>query len=173
MFKLLKGLLVTFMILSFIGCAVKTNDIQVETYTSKKVNMQNYKTYQIVEGSGMVHDSKGIWHSDKLDVGTEMKQMVDTELAQKGKIAVTTNPDFYVRYLARVNMENLEVKLNKEQKEIFENIPKGTIMLLLTDAKKDTIIWISHASGDISSYRSADHMKKRLNYAVKEMFSGM
>jgi len=50
------------MIVGFTGCAVKTNDIQVETYTSKKVNINEYKTYQIIEGSGIAHDSKGVYH---------------------------------------------------------------------------------------------------------------
>lgn len=172
MSKLLKGVIVVLTILGVVACGVKTNDIQVETYTSKKANINEYKTYQIVEGSGIVHDAEGVWYSDKLNACEEMRQMVDAELAKKGKIPVTKNPDFYVQYLARVNMEALEVKLNKEQKEIFENIPKGTIMLLLIDAKKDAIIWISHAEGELLDL-PADQMKKRLNYAVKEMFSGM
>ena len=172
MSKILKGVIIVLIIVGFTGCAVKTSDIQVETYTSKKANIKDYKTYQIVEGSGIVHDAEGVWCSNKLDACAEMKQMVDAELAKKGKIPVIKNPDFYVQYLARVDMENLEVKLNKEQKEVFENIPKGTIMLLLIDAKKDAIIWISHASANITDI-PAYQMKERLNYAVKEMFSGM
>ena len=90
--NVLKGLMITLAIIGFSGCT-STSDIEVEALTSEKVNLAGYKTYEIIEGSGIVDTTQ---RSDNMDIDAEMKQMINAELAKKGKMVVTKDPDFYV-----------------------------------------------------------------------------
>ena len=135
---------------------------------SEKANLHKYKTYQIVEGSGVIYESAESLMLYNLD----MKQMINDELAKKGKILVTKNPDFYVAYMARVDMDALKIKLDKKGKEIMENVPAAAIMFFLLDAKTNATIWISSVEGEVTNLPDYQK-KKRLNYAIKKMLSSM
>jgi len=110
--------------------------------------------------------------TDNLDVSAEMQQMINTELAKKGKILVTKDPDFYVAYVAGADMDAVRVKLDKEGKETIEKAPAAAMVLVLIDAETGVIIGISTAEGDVKGL-PADQMKKRLNYAIKKMLSDL
>jgi len=168
MLKLLKGVIAVLMIAGFTGCT-STSDIQVEAMKSEKVNLDGYKTYQIIEGSGIVDDTQ---RTDNLDVDAEMQQMINTELAKKGKTLVTKDPDFYVAYIAGTDLDAVKAKLDKEGKETIEKAPAAAMILVLIDAETGVIIGISAAEGNVKGL-PADQMKKRLNYAIKEMLSGL
>lgn len=169
MSKLLKGAIVGLMIAGFTGCTVPTSDIQVEALKSEKVNLDGYKTYEIIEGSGVIDGTK---RADNLDVNAEMQQMINTELAKKGKTLVIKDPDFYVAYAAGTDMDAVKAKLDKEGKETLEKAPAAAMILILIDAETGVIIGISTAEGEVKGL-PADQMKKRLNYAIKKMLSGL
>lgn len=168
MSKLLKGAIVVLMITGFTGCT-STSDIQVEAITSEKVNLDGYKTYLIIEGSGVLPDTKV---ADNLDVDAEMQQMINTELAKKGKILVTKDPDFFIAYLAGTDMDAVKEKLDKEGKETIEKAPAAAMILVLIDAETGVIIGISTAEGEAKGL-PAKEAKERLNYAIKKMLSGL
>ncbi|PHS36769.1 MAG: hypothetical protein COB07_12115 [Sulfurovum sp.] len=168
MSKLLKGAMVVLMIAGVTGC-VNTSDIKTKTVKSVKVDMEGYKTYQIVEGSGIVDDTK---RSDNMDINAEMRQMMNTELAKKGKMKVTENPDFYVAYAAGSDMEAVKVKLDADGKETVEARPEAAILLVLIDAQTGAIIAISEAEGEAKNL-SPEDTKKRLSYAINKMFEGL
>ncbi len=168
MSKLLKGAIAALMIAGFTGCT-STSDIQVESVKSEKVNLDGYKTYQIIEGSGVVDGSQ---RTDNLDVDAEMQQMINTELAKKGKTRVTKDPDFYVAYAAGTDMEAVKEKLDAEGKKTVENRPEAAMVLILIDAETGVIIGISTAEGEAKGL-PAEESKKRLNYAIKKMLSGL
>jgi len=56
MSNLLKGVIAALLIAVFTGCT-STSDIKVEALKSEKVNLDGYKTYEIIEGSGIVDGS--------------------------------------------------------------------------------------------------------------------
>ncbi len=167
MSKLLKGAIVV-MMLGLTGC-VSTSDIQVEALTYDKVNLDGYKTYEIIEGSGIVD---GTQRTDRVDVNVEMRQMINTELAKKGKTPVTKNPDFYIAYAAGTDMEAVKEKVNEEGKKTIERVPSAAMILTLIDAETGMIIGISTAEGDVKGV-PADDMKKRLNYTIKKMLGNL
>ena len=169
MSKLFKGVIVGLMITGFTGCTVPTSDIHVEALKSEKVNLDGYKTYEIVEGSGIVDDTK---RADNLDINAEMQQMINTELAKKGKTLVTKDPDFFIAYLAGTDMDAVKEKLDKEGKETIEKAPAAAMILVLIDAETGVIIGISTAEGEAKGLPAKD-AKKRLNYAIKKMLSGL
>lgn len=169
MSNLLKSLIIGLMLAGSIAGCVKTDDIEVHTLKSGKVNLQGYKTYQIIDKSGFVDDSAV---SDNLDLNTELQQIVNAELAKKGKIPVTKNPDFYVAYLAAADMDAIKEKVDKKGKLSIESAPAAAMLLTLIDADTAQIIYISSAEGDVKDL-ALDEKRKRLSYAIKEMLGAM
>ncbi len=165
MSKLLKGSIVILMLAGLTGCSTPTSDIQVDTLKSEKVNLDGYKTYEIVEGSGVID---GTQRTDNMDMNAEMQKIMHTELAKKGKTAVTKDPDFYVAYVAGTDMEAVKEKLNEDGKKTIEKAPEAAMVLVLIDAETGMIIGISTAEGDVKGL-PAEESKKRLNYTIKKM----
>ena len=163
--KLLKGAIIGLMVVGFTGC-VDTSDIKVESAKADKVNLDGYKTYQIMEESGVATESTKNDH----DVNAELQRSIATELGKKGKVPVTKNPDFYVAYLAAADMDAIEVKIDKKGQETIKEAPAAAMLLLLIDAHTGMIIAISTAEGEAKNLPIEDR-KKRLNYTVKKMFS--
>jgi len=166
--NVLKGVMIALVITGFSGCT-STSDIEVEALTSEKVNLAGYKTYEIIEGSGIVDNTQ---RSDNMDIDAEMKQMINAELAKKGKMPVNKDPDFYVAYIAGRDMDAIEEKINKEGKATLHNRPVAGIALILVDAETGAIIGLSTAEGEAKNL-PAKEAKKRLNYAIKKMLSGI
>ena len=164
MTKLFKGAMVALMIIGLTGCVSKS-DIKVETAKSDKVDLKGYKTYQIIEESGVPTESK----VTNLDINTELKSSINTELGKKGKVPVTNDPDFYVAYLAAADMDAIKIKIDKKGQETIKSSPEAA-MLLLLDAETGVIIAISTAEGDVKEGLSLEDRKKRLNYTIKKMF---
>jgi hypothetical protein len=76
-----------------------------------------------------------------------------------------------VGFTAGINMEALGLKENPETKVVtVENIPKGGLALVFIDASTGYMIWIAAALGEIQQEPSIDTARKRLDYAVSEMF---
>jgi len=171
MSKLLKGALAALMILGITGC-VSTSDIVVEKAQSEKVNLDGYKTYQFIEDSGIVEDTRNSTIPKNMNVSEEIEQMINSELAKKGKIPVSKDPDFFVAYLGGADMDAVKSKLDKNGKEVIEKSPEAALVLMLIDADSGSIIWMSTAEGEVKG-GSADEIKKRLDYAVKKMLSGV
>jgi len=169
--KLFKGVLATLMIVGMTGC-VSISDIQVEKAKSEKVNLDGYKTYQFIEDSGFIEDKRKTPALKNMNISDEIEQMINSELAKKGKTPVSKDPDFFVAYLGGADMDAVKSKLDKNGKEYFEKSPEAALLLMLVDADSGSIIWLSTAEGEAKG-GSADEIKKRLNYTVKKMLDGV
>jgi hypothetical protein len=168
MSKLLKGAMVILMIAGITGC-VSTSDIKTKTVKSVKADLDGYKTYQIVDGSGIVDDTKS---ANVKELNADMRQMMNTELANKGKTKVDANPDFYVAYAAGSDMEAVTMKLDAAGKVEVKARPEAGILLVLIDAQTGKIIAISAADAEAKNLPLKD-TKKRLKYAINKMFEGI
>ena len=171
MLKILKGTLAALMITGVTGC-VSTSDINVEKAQSEKVNLDGYKTYQFIEDSGIVEDTRSTTISKNMNVSEEIEQMINSELAKKGKTPVSKDPDFFVAYLGGADMDAVKSKLDKNGKAHLEKSPEAALVLMLIDADSGSIIWMSTAEGEVKG-GDADSIKKRLNYSVKKMLDGV
>lgn len=167
--KLFKIILVGLFIAGFTAGCVKTDDIEVVALKSEKANLQGYKTYQIIDESGFESNEA---LDDGLDLDTELQQIVNAELAKKGKMPVTQNPDFYVAYLAAADMDAIKRKVAKDGQMTIEKTPSAAMLLTLIDANTAEIIYISSAEGDVKGL-PLDEKRKRLNYAIKQMLGAM
>ena len=166
--NVLKSVMIALVITGFSGCT-STSDIEVEALTSEKVNLDGYKTYEIIEGSGIVDNTQ---RSDNMDIDAEMQQMINSELAKKGKMVVNKDPDFYVAYIAGTDMDAVEEKINKDGQKTLHDRPTSGMILILIDADTGAIIGLSSAEGEAKNL-PAKEAKKRLNYAIKKMLSGI
>jgi len=155
------------MIIGMNGC-VNTSDINVASVQDEKVNLEGYKTYQIIDESGMVTEPV----LTDLDINAELQRVISTELGKKGKIPVKTDPDFYVAYIAGTDMDAIKIKVDSKGQETLENIPAAGMILVLIDANTGMIIWAAGAEAEVKDIPLEDR-KERLNYTIKKMFGDL
>lgn len=162
-----KGTLVALALIGFTGC-VSTSDINVENTKSDKVDLKGYQTYQFIEGSGVVQDGR----KKKVNAAEEIESQINIELMKKGKTPVAKDPDFFVAYLGGSDMDAVKKRLDKDGKEVIEKSPEAALVLMLVDADTGAIIWMSTADGEARG-GTKEEIKKRIDYAVKKMLSGV
>jgi len=167
MTKIFKGALVALALIGFTGC-VSTSDIKVENTKSDKVDLTGYKTYQFIEGSGVLQDGR----KKKVNAAEEIEAQINSELMKKGKMPVSNDPDFFVAYLGGSDMDAVKTKLDKNGKEVIEKSPEAALVLMLIDADTGAIIWMSTAEGEARG-GTKEEIKKRIDFAVKKMLHGI
>lgn len=167
MTNIMKVSLLTAALLGFTGC-VSTSDIKVENTKSDKVDLRGYKTYQFIEGSGVLQDGK----KKKVNAAEEIEAQINAQLMKKGKTPVSKDPDFFVAYMGGSDMEAVKVKLDKNGKEVIEKSPEAALVLMLIDAESGAIIWMSTAEGEAKG-GTKEEIKKRIDFAVKKMLNGV
>ena len=161
------GLIILTMI-GMTGC-VSTSDIKVERITNEKANMKGYKTYQFLDGSGVVEeDSEGRLQEADGKIAQMIEQIINDELHKKGKKPVAKHPDFYVAYLGGKESSAVMQELNNEGKMIVKKRPEAAMLLMLVDAQSGAILRLSTAEGEFKSLPDAQK-RTRLTYAIKKM----
>jgi len=171
MTKVLKGAVIALALVGFTGC-VSTSDIQVDSTQSDKADLKGYKTYQFIEGSGIAKDTSKKTLTKSESVSAEIEEMINEELAKKGKVPVSKDPDFFVAYLGGADHEAVEKRLNKSGKEVIEKSPEAALVLMLVDADSGAIIWMSTAEGELKN-STPEERKKRISYTIKKMLNGI
>ena len=164
---------VMFIILIFFiaSCAAVTSDIKVDAEADPKANIKGYKTYVWLGSAEILYDPAGRWEPPGFDADSEVKWLIDRELRKRGMMEVNTNPDMIIGFIAGIDMAALELTENPEKTiTIIQNVPKGALALVFVDASTGYPIWIGQAVGDIQQEPNTETVRKRLDYAVSEMF---
>ena len=169
MSTVLKNTIIALVIAGFTAGCAQVSDIEVAAFKSEKADLKGYKTYQIIDESGFVDNSE---LSDDLDISAEMQQIIHTELAKKGKMPVSKNPDFYIAYLAAADMNAIKEKVDKQGQRTIELAPAAAMLLTLIDANTAEVIYLASAEGDVKDL-PAKQKRERLNYAITKMLSGI
>ena len=172
MSKLLKGVITALMITGLSGC-VSTSDINVVQAQDEKTNMEGYKTYMALSSKGIILDSEGTWVPKNIDTKAEIRYMIKTEMDNKGKQLVVSNPDFYVAYAVGVDMDTVKEHVSKKDHMKIENIPSSGLAIVFIDAKTNQVIWMSVAEGNLKDELSFEDRKKRASYAIKKMLADL
>jgi hypothetical protein len=153
------------------SCATVTSDIKVNAEADPKINLDKYKTYTWLGSAKILYDPEGRWEPAQFDADAEVKWLIDRELRKKGITEVTANPDMIIGFTAGINMAALGLTENPETKLVtLQNVPKGGLALIFIDASTGFPIWIAAAVGELQQEPSTDTVRKRLDYAVSEMF---
>lgn len=154
------------------ACATAlTKDIKVDTQSVPDANLGAYKTYAWIAAAQILNDPDGQWEPRKFDADAEIRFLINEQLRKKGMTEVDRNPDMLVAYIAGVDMAALELKEDpKQEMEVLQNTPKGALSVMFIDTATAKPVWAGVAVGNVKVERSAEDSKKRLNYAVAEMF---
>jgi hypothetical protein len=172
MSKWLKGVVAVLMVVGMAGC-VPTDDIDVESVTNEKVNLDGYKTYQFIEDSGIVEaDGKGKLKESDKKIAALIEEVINTELQKEGKTPVSKSPDFLVAYIGGSDEEAVKVKLDEKGKQVVEKAPEAALLIMLVDADTGAILRLSTAEGEVTQLPE-DQKRKRIEFAVKKMLEGV
>ena len=153
------------------GCATTYQDIQVDAEANPKVNFDGYNTYAWAAAAAIVRDPDHEWTAPDLNIGAEIKHLVDRELRARDMTEVVNSPDVFVTYAVGVDMKALDVVVGDEDGvERWENVPKGAVMIILTDPQTRRVMWYGTAEGDIEEHRTLEVSRDRLDHAITKMF---
>jgi hypothetical protein len=163
----------TAVMLLLTGCVSGvTQDIVVETNSDPKANLSEYTRYAWLGSAAIVFDEAGQWEPPEFDADAEIKFLIDRELRDHGMTEDSASPDLIVVYAAGIDMDNLGINIDPESGlEALENIPKGALSVILVNAETGLAIWAGVATADIQESPTTETIKKRLNFAVTEMFA--
>jgi hypothetical protein len=152
-----------------ISACVPTSDIEVESVSNEKVNMQGYKTYQFLEESGIVEEDGSIKVRKKdRQIAAIIEEVINEELQKRGKTPTAKNPDFLVAYIGGANDEAVKVKLDEKGKQVVEESAQAALLMMLVDAQTGSILRISTAEGEMKNL-PMEQTRKRIEFAVKKM----
>lgn len=173
--KMLPRYLSVFIVLLISACATTlTRDIEIETQGSPHFSLGDYQSYAWVAAAQIVNDPYGQWEPPRFDADAEIRFLIDSQLRSHGLSEVDRNAGLLVAYLAGVDMMALELQEDpKNEIEILKNTPKGALLLLLVDRVSAKAVWAGVSVANMKEKRSAVESKKRLNYAVAQMFRRM
>jgi len=155
------------------GCAstTLTKDIDVNTQSAPGVDINKFKSYAWIATAQILNDPQGQWEPRAFDADAEIQFLIDRELRKRAVSQVDLNPDMLVAYIAGVDMEALELKEDpKQDMEVLQNNPKGALAVLFISPVNGKALWAGVAVANVEGKRSSEETKKRLDYAVSEMF---
>ena len=155
------------------GCAstTLTKDIDVDTQAAPGVDINKFKSYAWIATAQILNDPQGQWEPRNFDADAEIRHLIDRELRKRNVSQVDRNPDMLVAYIAGVDMEALELKEDPQQDmEVLQNNPKGALAVLFISPVNGKALWAGVAVSNVEGKRSSEETKKRLDYAVSEMF---
>jgi hypothetical protein len=146
-------------------------DIRVAAESYPKAKVSEYKTYAWGAAMAVVRDPEREWSPSTLDIGQEIKFLVNRELDRNGLVRVVDDPDVLLAYAVGVDMANLDyVKAPEGSEEQMKSVPKGGVLVIMVDPASGRAVWAGGATGDIQDEPTAELTKKRLDYAITEMF---
>lgn len=162
------------LVVTLAACASVTKDIKVDAEAVPDANLQNYKTYAWLGSAQIVVDTIGKWEPPGFDTDEVVREFIDRELQARDMRLVEAGPDIFVAFAAGVDMDVLELKVDPDTKrQMFESIPQGALVIVLIDAATDKPVWVGAATANIAESPSDEVVRKRLDYAVTEIFSLM
>jgi Domain of unknown function (DUF4136) len=160
------------MLLLLSGCASVTNDIRVGAELAPGATIaHNYKTYDWLGSFSLLNDPNNTWQPPDVNIAGDIKFLIDRELRKKGIQRANDTPDLTVTFLVGVDMENQILKLDPDTKiELKKKIPKAALVVALMEVDSGDIVWLGVADAEIQKGVTAEVMRQRLDYAVREMF---
>lgn len=154
-----------------ISCASGFKDIKVSAQSDPKVNLAQYKSYAWLGTAQILWDEYGQWEPPQFDADAEVQFLINREMREHGKTEVSENPDLLIGYAAGIDIDALEIEENPDTKALdIKEIPKGALVIMFIDAQSGYPVWLAEAEAGVEMKPEAESAKKRLDYAVTQMF---
>lgn len=165
-------LLVLVLALVLGACASQlTKTINVDSQASSTADFSAVKTYQWLASAQILNDPSGQWEPRGFDADAEIRFLINRELRNRGITEVESNPDVFVAFIGGVDMDAMDWKVDPKTKlQVLANEPEGALAVILMDVNTGDPIWGAVASDNVQGTLSADDARKRLDYAVTQMF---
>jgi len=152
------------------GCASISNDIRVETESDPGVDLGTYRTYSWLGSAEVVNDPRGNWEPPDLDADAEIRRVLNRELRRRGMREVESDPQLVVAFATGINTEVFHIVENPENEMYtLQNAPKAALVVVFIDPRTRHPVWVGTAVGEVDSERTADEVRKRIDYAVTYM----
>ncbi len=152
------------------GCASQFKDIEVKTEANPEVDLTGYETYAWAAAAAAIRDPDREWTPIDLDIGAEIQFLVDRELRERGLTKVVRGPDLLAIYAVGVDMKALNVEVDEDDVERFEEVPKGGVLIILADPASRRAIWAGAAVAELLEEPDRELTKQRIDYAISKMF---
>lgn len=153
------------------GCASPFPDIAVSAAENDTIDLKGFGTYAWAAEAAVVRDPEGEWTPSDLDIGAEIRFLVDRELRDKGLLEVVESPDMLVIYGVGVDMESLDIVVDQDGEQ-FTEVPRGDLVVVLVDAESRHVAWVGAATGELQDEPTAELTQARLDHAISRMFTG-
>lgn len=158
-------------LLMLVGCASVTSDIKVQSEINPEMDISQFKSYAWLGSAAIVNDPKGQWEPPDFDSDAELKFLIDQQLRTHGFVESSANPDLIAAFAAGIDMGALKLKEDQEkQLKTLKNVPQGALLVVLVESSTGNPVWAGIAVGEIQDNPTSDIVRKRLSYAVNEMF---
>ena len=152
------------------GCASVTDDIRVQTESRPGLDLGNYRTYRWLSTAEIAPDTHGNWEPPGLDADAEIRALLNRELRRRGMREVDSDAQLVVGYGAGINPEVFEIVENPDSKMYaLQNAPRAALVVVFIDPRTRQPVWVGTAVGDVKAGRSADEVRRRIDYAVTSM----
>jgi len=170
--KCFVAIVILTMFLSACVTTAPTADIEIATEVNSKANITGYSSYAWLGSAAIVNDRNGRWEPPQFDADAEIKFLIDRKLRARGMSEDSIDPDVIVVFAAGIDMESIDLDIDTATNlAVMENVPLGALLVILVDARSGDAIWGGRATGEIQENSSQQVIKKRLDFAVTNMFS--
>ena len=153
------------------SCATLTDDITVRSHANENINIQSYKTFAWNTDSQIAFDPIGQWEQPTLDTDEDVRNLIQKDLLKRGFRHTLEKPDLLVTFSAGMDSNILKLSKNSSDKNSASNaVPKSSLVVAFTDAISGQTIWLAHADASPQEQQSIDNIRKRIHYAIKQIF---
>jgi hypothetical protein len=153
------------------SCASQFKDITVDTKANPAVNVTRFSTYAWAGAATVIRDPEREWTPSDLDLGAEIRFLVDRELRNRGFSEVAVDPDVLAIYAVGVDMKTLNLKVDDDNTRRFEEVPMGGVMIILADPGTRQPFWAGAAEAELLEEPDRELTRQRLDYAISTMFA--
>lgn len=153
------------------SCATLTDDIVISSHTNSEINVRSYKTFAWNVDSQIAFDPIGQWEQPTVDTDEEVRDIIQRDLLKRGFVYTSKEPDLLVTFSAGVNSDLLKLSNNSANDTSTSiEVSKSALVVAFTDAASGQTIWLAHADADAQEQQSIDNIRKRIRYAIKQIF---
>ena len=146
--------------------------VEVNQRFQQTTDFTKYKTYAWLDGGSRSDLSAG---SRDIDVDGTIRKAVEKQMAEKGFVKVSAEPDLLIKYYAGLRNTTYVTDFGMHYQEKVgwsesQTVQDGQLTVDFMDRKTDTVVWRGVAWGAMNVDPNQTIVTKNVNHAVQKMF---